>query len=189
VKIPPRTVTDQYLARRSDHLDVVFDVDLGELVKGHHVVARGIMLGRPARVLRHDTSRLDALVRRGEDPGNGGGFFRRAETPEPAVEERLTEPELHYEFVPGLAEDRGFDWYWMLDMTDNVGTEYSNSNGGAFDGRSGEAASHGTRDLGGQIPPQAQRLTIRFRPAQGWIPPEPWRRTIDIDLRERRLLD
>jgi hypothetical protein len=89
--------------------------------------------------------------------------------------------------VPGLAEEPGFDWYWMLDMTHDVGTEYSN--GGTFDGRSGGAASHGTRDLGGQIPPQAQRLTIRFRPAQGWIPPGRWRRTIDIDLRERRLLD
>jgi hypothetical protein len=49
VKIPPRTATDQYLARRGEHLDIVFDLDLGELVNGHHVVARGIMLGRPAR--------------------------------------------------------------------------------------------------------------------------------------------
>jgi hypothetical protein len=188
VKIPPRTVTDQYLARKGEHLDVVFDVDLGELVKGHHVVARGIMLGRPARVFRPDTSRLGALAQRGDDPSNGGGFFRGAEAPGPMVGQRLTEPELHYEFVPGLTEERGFDWYWMLDVTDDAGTEYSNSNGGAFDGRSRGAASHGTRDLGGQIPSQARWLTIRFRPAQGWIPPEPWRHTIAIDLRERRLL-
>jgi hypothetical protein len=190
VKIPPRTVTDQYLARSGEHLDVVFDLDLGELVRGHHVVARGIMLGRPVRVPRYGTSRLPGLVRRGEDPSNGGGFIRRGEAREPAaVEERLTEPELHYEFVPGLAEERGFGWYWMLEVTDDVGTEYSDSNGGAFDGRSGGAASHGTRDLGGQIPPQARRLTIGFRPAEGWIPPGPWRRTINIDLRECRLLD
>jgi hypothetical protein len=148
VKIPPRTVTDQYLARMNEHLDVVFDVDLGELVRGHHVVARGIML-----------------------------------------EDRLTEPELHYEFVPALAGQGGFDWYWMLEVTDDAGTEYSDNNGGAFDGRGAGAASHGTRDLGGQIPPQARRLTIRFEPAEGWTPPEPWRRMIEIDLRERRLLD
>jgi hypothetical protein len=189
VKIPPRTVTDLYLAHRGEHLDVVFDVDLGELVKGHHVVARGIMLGRTVRVPRYGTSPLRDLVQCGEDHSNGGGFFRRGEAPEPvAVEERLTEPELHYEFVPGLAAETGFDWYWMLSVTDDVGTEYSDSNGGAFDGRSGGPASHGTRDLGGQIPPQARRLTIRFRPAGSWIPPGPWRRTIDIDLRERRLL-
>jgi hypothetical protein len=102
---------------------------------------------------------------------------------------RLAEPELHYEFVPGLAGDDGFDWYWMLSVTDDVGTEYSDNNGGAFDGRSGGVASHGTRDLGGQIPPHALRLTIRFAPPHGWTPPEPWRHTIDIDLRERRLLD
>jgi hypothetical protein len=189
VKIPPRTVTDQYLARRGEHLDVVFDVDLGELVKGHRVVARGIMLGRPARVPRRGASPLRDLVRCGEDPSNGGGFFRRGEAPEPAMmQDRLTEAELHYEFVPGLAEERGLDWYWMLGVTDDVGTGYSDSNGGAFDGRSGGPASHGTRDLGGQIPPQARRLTIRFRPAESWNPPGPWRRTISIDLRERRLL-
>lgn len=47
------------------------------------------------------------------------------------MEERLIEPELHYEFVPGLAE-RGFGWHWMLDLTDDAGTEYSDSNGGAL---------------------------------------------------------
>jgi hypothetical protein len=75
VEIPPGTVTDQYLARRGEQLDVVFDVDLGEFVKGHRVIARGIMLGRPARVPRDSTSPLRDLVRRGEDPSNGGGVL------------------------------------------------------------------------------------------------------------------
>jgi hypothetical protein len=35
-----------------EQLDVVFDLDLGELVEGHHVVARGIMLGREAPEVR-----------------------------------------------------------------------------------------------------------------------------------------
>jgi hypothetical protein len=190
VKIPPRTVTDQYLARMGEHLDVVFDVDLGELVRGHHVVARGIMRERTVQVPRYDTSRLRDMTGRGRDPGNGGGFLNSGQAPGAvAMEERLTEPELHYEFVPGLAGERGFDWYWMLEVTDDAGTEYSDSNGGAFDGHSAGTAAHGTRDLGGQIPPQARRLTIRFEPPTGWTPPEPWRRMIEIDLRERRLLD
>ena len=107
-------------------------------MKGHHVVARGIMLGRLARVPGYGTSPLRGLARRGADPNNGGAFFRRGVAPEPAtMEERLTGPALHYEFVPGLAAEHGFDWYWMLGVTDDVGTEYSDSNGGAFDGRSG----------------------------------------------------
>lgn len=190
MKVPPRTATDQYLARRGEHLDIVFDVDLGVLVKGHHVVARGIMLGRPIRVPGYNPSLLRDLSQPGGDPGNGGGHFQSGPALAPeAVEECLTEPALHYEFVPGLPEQREFDWYWMLYVTDDAGTQYSDSNTGAFDGSSAGAASHGARDLGGQIPPQARRLTIRFEPAHGWTPPQPWRRSIDIDLSSRQLLD
>jgi len=42
---------------------------------------------------------------------------------------------------------------------------------------------------GGQGPPEAARLTLRFEPAEDWVPPEPWRREIEIDLRELRLAD
>lgn len=187
--MPPRTATDQYLARAGKHLDIAFNKDLGELVRDHHVVARGIMLGRPVQVPRYDPARIRDVLRSNGGPGCTDGFFENGEVPEPAaVAEWLSEPVLHYEFVPGMTSQDGFDWYWMLQVTDDVGTEYSNSNGGAFDGRSGKAASHGTRDLGGQIPARARRLTIRFEPASGWTPPQPWCRTIDIDLRERRLL-
>jgi hypothetical protein len=41
--LPPRTATDAYLAEIGERLDVEFDVDLGELVEGHRVVARGVL--------------------------------------------------------------------------------------------------------------------------------------------------
>lgn len=41
--LPPRTATDAYLAEIGEGLDVAFDIDLGELVAGHRVVARGIL--------------------------------------------------------------------------------------------------------------------------------------------------
>jgi hypothetical protein len=149
VDIPPRTATDRYLSQLGERLDIVFDVDLGELIEGHHVVARGISLAPP-------------------------------------------EAELHYEFVPGLTEARrhelgGFGWYWMLSATDDVGTGYGDNNDGAFDGESGGAATHGTRDIGGQVPPHARWLTIRFQPVEDWTPPEPWRRQIVVDLQLKRL--
>ncbi len=148
MSIPPRAATDAYLAKMHAQLDIVFDVDLGELVRGHHVVARGITFGR------------------------------------------ATEPELHYEFVPGMdlgEGQRAFDWYWMMYASDDVGTGYADFNGGAFDPEGDGAASHGTRDIGGEIPPEASRLTLRFEPPEDWVPPEPWRREIVIDLRDRRL--
>jgi hypothetical protein len=60
----------------------------------------------------------------------------------------------------------GFSWNWSLAATDDAGTEYNDYNGGAFDSRSGQAAAHGTRDIGGQIPPAASSLTLRLRPVR-----------------------
>ena len=74
MKIPRRTVTDAYLARRGAQLDIAFDLDLGELTRGHHIVARGIMLGRPVRVPKRDPAQLRALMDAADDPNNGGGF-------------------------------------------------------------------------------------------------------------------
>ena len=192
MEIPPRTVTDAYLASRGVPLDIAFDVDLGELTRGHHIVARGIMFGRPVRVPKRDPARFRALTDASDNPNNGGGFIRAARNAESAVwEERLTGAELHYEIVPGLSETEaqlgGFDWNWTLTVTDDAGTEYADYNGGAFDTTTAQTASHGTRDLGGQIPPQATRLTLRFQAASGWKPPGPWHRQIDVDLHERRL--
>jgi hypothetical protein len=47
--IPPRTATDEHVYLTGRTLDIVFDVDLGELVKGRHVIARGIALGGSSR--------------------------------------------------------------------------------------------------------------------------------------------
>jgi hypothetical protein len=52
--IPPRTATDVYLARAAVRLDVVFDVDLGELVDGHRVIARGIEMASSGAVLHYE---------------------------------------------------------------------------------------------------------------------------------------
>ena len=57
--IPPRTATDAYLARaassgRAVRLDVVFDVDLGELVDGHRVIARGVEMASSGAVLHYE---------------------------------------------------------------------------------------------------------------------------------------
>jgi hypothetical protein len=41
--LPPRTATDAYLAEIGEVLDVTLDLDLGELVVGHRVIARGIL--------------------------------------------------------------------------------------------------------------------------------------------------
>jgi hypothetical protein len=50
------------------------------------------------------------------------------------MEERLTEPELHYEFVLGLSGEHHLGWCWMRYISDDAGTEDGDSNGGAFDG-------------------------------------------------------
>jgi hypothetical protein len=59
IPIPPRTAVDAYFARLRAmgvhrHLDVPFDVDLGELVAGHHVVVRGIERGPGEAVLHYE---------------------------------------------------------------------------------------------------------------------------------------
>ncbi len=58
----------------------------------------------------------------------------------------------------------------------------------SFDADSGGPATRGARDLGGPIPPGATRLTLRFEPAEGWQPQEPWQGEIELDLRNRRLI-
>jgi hypothetical protein len=173
-------------------LEVAFDVELGELVPGHRVVARGILFGRLTPVPRIDPYEIRALMKEADAAGNGGGFhIRRPGTGAPREhDQHLTDAELHYEFVPGLshAEAAGrFDWGWRLSASDDVGTGYDNRDSGAFDGRAGLAAAHGTRDLGGQIPPEANLLTLRFEPSGGWTPPEPWCQSLIINLRDKRL--
>lgn len=76
----------------------------------------------------------------------------------------------------------------MMSASDDVGAEYSDNNG-AFDNTGGGAATHGSRDIGGQIPPDARRPTIQFEPVEGWTPPEPRHRQIVVDQQDKRLVD
>jgi hypothetical protein len=102
------------------------------------------------------------------------------------VEAGRADPVLHYEFVPGLTRDEEvaepFFWYWMLHVTDDVGTVYNDGNGGARGQTDGGVATHGVRDLGGQVPGGAKQLVITFEPAAGWTPSEPWRKKLLIDM-------
>jgi hypothetical protein len=194
VHIPERSATDDYLAHMGEQLDVVFDVDLGELVRGHHVVARGLALGRSVPAPQFDRDEFRRLISGSTDPVNGGGFFGRKAGHWPDAEEHVhTDAELHYEFVPRINEGQGrFDLtavYWMVHTSDDVGTRYNDYNTGAFDGASTGPTTHGSRDIGGQVPPEATRLTLRFEPAFGWDPPEQWRRELVIDLVNRRLVE
>ncbi len=154
--LPSRDATDGYLARSGRRIDIACDVDLGELVKGHHVVVRGI-----------------------EHAGE--------------VDGRLREPQLHYEFVPGIEahEDDAdhFFWYWMLSVSDDVGTRYRDDNSGVRAPSVGGAATHGTRDLGEPIPATASRLVIRFAPPSRFDPPGPYRSTLVFDLSAGRVLE
>ena len=54
MEIPPRTATDRYLSQMGERLEIAFDVDLGELIEGHHVYARWIMLGPFPSLPDHD---------------------------------------------------------------------------------------------------------------------------------------
>ncbi|WP_336214906.1 hypothetical protein [Nonomuraea sp. LPB2021202275-12-8] len=56
IRIPPRTATDAYFAKMSGsrRLDIVFDIDLGELLEGHHVVARGLEISDAGGVLHYE---------------------------------------------------------------------------------------------------------------------------------------
>jgi hypothetical protein len=56
IRIPPRTATDAYFAGKGEsrRLDIVFDIDLGELLEGHHVVARGLEMSAAGGVLHYE---------------------------------------------------------------------------------------------------------------------------------------
>ena len=84
---------------------------------------------------------------------------------------RCLESELHYEFVPDLRPDEGLDWYWMLQTFDDVGTGYSDSNGGGARGPATTGpATHATRDSGARIPDSAARVRIAFSPPSAGCP-------------------
>jgi hypothetical protein len=199
-----RDATERYLAQAGRELDIVFDVDLGELVRGHHVIARGIDLGHDIPIARwqrefHQRAEEESeliLYHGGNNPSGGFQSFGRLNVgPEDReiVEIIRTEPVLHYEFVPGLEADESpsdhFFWYWMLTTSDDVGTEYQDHNNGTLARHEGGAATHGIRDLGGPIPDSATQLRISFEPASGWTPLTPTRPELVVDLVAKRVAD
>lgn len=196
VEIPPRTATDNHLQRMGRSLDISFDIDLGELVRGHHVLLRGIELGRPMNVRRWQQE-FEAERERNRPDEDGQMFtsttrWLSSEDME-VVGTRLSEPQLHHEFVPGLTKEEEiadhFFWYWMLHVSDDVGTRYRDDNGGTRGPAEGGSATHATRDLGGDIPDSASRLMINFEPPSGWEPTEPWRNQLLIDLTKRCVIE
>jgi len=177
-------------------MDISFDVDLGELVRGHHVVARGIELARRVNVHRwqqeFEAEREKARPAENSPMVTSTMRTLSAEDME-VVETRLSEPQLHYEFVPGLEKQEDdedpFFWYWMLHVSDDVATQYRDDNGGARGPAQGGSATHATRDLGGHIPDSASRLVLAFEPPPRWDPPEPWRDRLVIDLLARQVIE
>jgi hypothetical protein len=148
--IPTRSATESFLAAGNRTLQVSFDIDLGELMPGHHVVARGIERGQPRLPPSGSSTSIEELDR------------------------------LHYEHVPGLTKVSATP-YWGFTITDDVGTEYVDDESGAFDWQGGGPATHGFRNLG-RIPSDASLLTLTIHPSREWVPPEPWRRKLIIDL-------
>jgi hypothetical protein len=138
-------------------LDFSFDVDLGELMPGHHVVLRGIERGRLWPTTEKRPIPVDEV------------------------------DHVHFEHVPGLTKTSSTP-DWGFQASDDVGTQYTQDEGGAFDGHSGGISTHGFRDLG-RIPPEASLLTLKIHPANEWEPPEPWCRELVIDLRRKVVVD
>ena len=198
MEIPPRDATDGAVGPSGRHLDIIFDVDLGELVDGHRVIVRGIEHRREEEVPDLTTQIRERLAARMREGANALEINVQWLEPDAltSIETKVvfTSAALHFEFVPGLHEseqkEKGpFFWHWTLQCSDDVGTVYDHDNGGAFDPRGGGTASHGMRDLGGQIPGHAGRLTIDFEPAEAWHPQRPWRHQLVVDLREGRVID
>jgi hypothetical protein len=167
VEIPDRTATDRYVEGSGRTLDYAFDIDLGELIPGHHVIARGI------------------------GPAPKSSIPKSADLPQELLDEiersnRISRDQVHFEHVPGLTRE-GVTPDWSFTVSDDVATPYSGVDEGAYDGHSGGTATHAVRELGGKIPPNATRLSLQMIPGYDrtghqWSPPEPWRRELVIDL-------
>jgi len=174
VPLPPRDAVDDTLRVENIQLASIFDLDLGELVEGRRVIARGISRGRTAWIpVRED---LENLPKRRVVVN---GIELEALDGEPRRYLAELEDELHYEVVPSLAEGERLDHWWM-EVTDDLGTTYNDNQTGAYGLAYGGSATIGSRDLGGRVPEAAAWLEIRFRP--GGRPQGRWCAQLDVDL-------
>ncbi|HET9059291.1 MAG TPA: hypothetical protein VFN61_05170 [Acidimicrobiales bacterium] len=156
-------------------LALSFDVDLGELVEGRRVIARGISRGRTAWLpVREDLERLP----RRRVVLNGVELVALEREPRRYLAE--LEDELHYEVVPSLTQEELLDHWWM-DVSDDLGTNYNCNQTGAYACGYSGSATIGSRDLGGRVPEAAGWLKIRFRP--GGRPQGRWCAQLHVDLR------
>ena len=153
----------------------IFDLDLGELVEGRRVIARGISRGRTAWIpVRKD---LENLPKRRVVVN---GIELEALDGEPRRYLAELEDELHYEVVPSLAEGERLDHWWM-EVTDDLGTTYNDNQTGAYGlayGGSATIGSHATWVAVCRKPPLGWE--IRFRP--GGRPQGRWCAQLDVDL-------
>jgi hypothetical protein len=188
----PRGATGGFHEGKGD-LVITFEVDLGELAKGHHVIARGIDLGHDVPVTRWQQEGRQRFEESDFESGGFQSFVSFSLEGNEIVDRIRSEAALEYEFIPGVEEDESssdyFFWYWILAVSDDVGTEYQDHNNGCLARFEGGAATRGTRDLGGTIPESASRLTISFAPPSSWTPTQPIRQELVIDLQAKQVVD
>jgi hypothetical protein len=128
--VPPRGPA---LARRSFLLS--FDVDCGELIPGHHLIARGLS----------DAGRLIAADRDGS-----------------AVDQMVAGFCLEYELVPGVPADRSdnfFGYVVQIDYRADVDLPWEPVDGGALAPFEGGPSTHGGRG-DWPLPADARLLTF-----------------------------
>jgi hypothetical protein len=174
---------------------IPIEIDLGELVRGHHVVLRSLTVNRVREIKRWQYEAeerhrlwLEQFVR------DGGGQSFQTEIRRPAwtgrdheiVERRPLEPELEYEFTPGLRPEEDqqdhFFWYWMMKTSDDLGSVYRDDNSGGRGPAIGGDATRGTRDICGFIPPGAHWLFLDFSPTGDWVLHEAVQDYVEIDV-------
>ena len=165
---------------------VSFDIDCGELVAGHHFVARGlssIAIPHPDDLAAWDEAnpRLDALANAGgfvsftvppggfsaDDTSLEATIWRRARSHQEAIEHARQVPgfDLEYELVPGLTEaevDAAGDIFPFLvevEYTADRDLPWEVSDGGAIAPAEGGASTPGSRGSW-PIPDGARVLTF-----------------------------
>jgi len=173
---------------------VSIGVDLGELVRGHHVRLLNLLMDRshPVERWQETAEAAWAEVRRDRgrlltDQNSRGPSFSfssrvlvgpHSESDREIVSYRALEPVLELEFIPGLRpeEREGEPFFWLFGMhtSDDLGTEYRDNKSGTRGPEDGGISTRGSRDIGGLIPANASLVVFEFEPPSGWTPPEPW---------------
>jgi hypothetical protein len=70
---------------------------------------------------------------------------------------------LHYEFIPGVTREENLSDNLWVTSSDNISTPYNENHSGGTSS-SGGVSSSGDEDLGGRMPPEAEKLWLEFSP-------------------------